>query len=163
MEIFKDIPGYPGYKISDHGNLWNMKLKRILESPLNKDGYQRIGLWNSQVCKKFFIHRLVAIAFIPNPEDKPQINHKDGNRTNNNLSNLEWVTNQENITHRIEILGYNGTKGIHSKPITLIKDSEELCFNTTREAMKFLSCGGNQWNRLKDGLRPNIKGYKIKV
>ena len=162
METFIDIPGYPGYQISNCGNVFSRKLKRVIEAPNDEDGYMRIKLWKQMISKHYRIHRLVAIAFIPNPEDKPQVNHKDGDKTNNKVENLEWVTNQENITHRIEVLGYNGTKGIHMKPVVLQKDGVEYPFAGTRDAHKFLKCSGKSWTRLVNGLKPDINGFKIK-
>jgi len=162
MEEFRDIPGYPGYQISNCGNVFSRKLKRVIEAPNDEDGYKRIKLWKQMISKHYRIHRLVATAFIPNPEDKPQVNHKDGDKTNNNISNLEWVTNQENITHRIEVLGHNGTKGIHMKPVVLQKDEIEYPFAGIRDAHKFLKCSGKSWTRLVNGLKPDINGFKIK-
>ena len=163
MEEFRDIPGYPGYQISNYGNVFSRKLKRVIEAPTDKDGYLRIGLWNSQIKKNFRVHRLVAIAFIPNPENKPEVNHKDGNRTNANVSNLEWNTDKENNNHKIHVLGYNGTKGIHMKPVVLEKDGIEYPFAGIREIHKFLKCSGKSWTRLVNGLKPDINGYKIKI
>ena len=162
MEEFRDIPGYPGYQISNLGNVFSRKLKRVIKSPLDDDGYERIGLWNLQVVKKFRVNRLVAIAFIPNPENKAEVNHIDGVRTNNNVSNLEWLTKKENNDHKIHVLGYKGTKGIHTKPIILVKDDIEYPFTTTREALNFVKCSGTSWKRLMTGLKPDINGFKIK-
>ena len=71
---------------------------RISEGYLNESGYKIINIWNN----KLFIHRLVALAFIPNPYNKPQVNHKDKDRTNNVISNLEWVTSKENNIHKFK-------------------------------------------------------------
>lgn len=162
MENFKEIPDYPGYRISDAGNVFSMKLKRSLNSPINKDGYCRIGLWKDLNVKKFFVHRLVAIAFIPNLENKPVVNHKDGNKTNNHISNLEWVTIKENNKHSVEVLGHFVPKLIHAKSIILIKDDIEYPFDTTRDAHKYLKCSGTLWTQLVNGTKKELKGYKIK-
>lgn len=96
-EIWKDIKGYEGlYEIS---NLGNVKSSKILKKELCKNGYFRIKLFKNGKGKRFLIHRLVAIAFIPNQDDKPQVNHRDGNKQNNNVNNLEWVTSKENNIH----------------------------------------------------------------
>lgn len=69
----------------------------------NHEGYRRVSItYEDGTSKRQYVHRLVAEAFIPNPENKPFVNHKDGNKSNNSLENLEWVTNQENVTHAKE-------------------------------------------------------------
>lgn len=75
-----------------------------------KNGYQSIDLRIDNKYIRYLLHRLVAQSFIPNPENKPEINHKDGDKTNNHISNLEWMTKEENIEHSIKVLG-NDSKG----------------------------------------------------
>jgi predicted DNA-binding ArsR family transcriptional regulator len=105
MEIFKDIIGYDGlYQISNLGNVKSLNnYKRINEKILkpctNIHGYFYINIHYNYIYKFHTIHRLIAIAFIPNPENKPMVNHIDGNKKNNNISNLEWVTAKENCQH----------------------------------------------------------------
>ena len=97
QEIFKDIKGYEGlYQISNCGSVFSIKSKRNLKPSKKKTGYFRFELWNKNKGKKFVAHRLVAGAFVPNPENKPQVNHKDSNRGNNYYKNLEWATLSEN-------------------------------------------------------------------
>ena len=99
-EIFKDIKGFEGlYQISNFGNVKSLKRNIILKPSSNGKGYLHIILYKNCKSKVGRIHRLVAQAFIPNPENKPQINHIDGNKSNNNVNNLEWVTNSENQKH----------------------------------------------------------------
>lgn len=89
-EIWKDVPGYAGtYQVSNFGRV--KSLRKVLKAGLRK-GYLYISLRN----KKFNIHRLVAIAFIPNPGNLPEIDHIDGNPLNNNANNLKWATRQQN-------------------------------------------------------------------
>lgn len=105
-EIWKDIIWYEWlYQVS---NLWNIKSfsnkkTNILKSWYCKWYYQ-IHLHNDWIKNRILVHRLVAQAFIPNPENKPQVNHKDWNKQNNCVQNLEWVTRSENAIHSYRIL-----------------------------------------------------------
>ena len=112
-EIWKDIQGYEGlYQISNLGNVktlhygqkvhnhnWESTPSRLLKQKTSTSGYQRVELYKKDSRKCFYVHRLVAIAFLENPENKPQINHKDGNKFNNCIDNLEWATSSENLKH----------------------------------------------------------------
>lgn len=112
-EIFKDIEGYEGkYQISNLGNVKafykyeNKKYKphsKILKQKIKKNGYVEIGLSKDNKTKYFTIHRLVAKTFIPNQENKPEVNHIDGNKQNNCVTNLEWVTSRENQKHAFKL------------------------------------------------------------
>jgi hypothetical protein len=95
-EIWKQIKGFENYEISSKGNVRNIKTQKILKSH-ERSSYLRVQLCRN---KSLSIHRLVGEAFIPNPENKAQINHKDKNRMNNNVENLEWNTALENNIHR---------------------------------------------------------------
>ena len=99
-EIFKPIDLNPKYSVSNFGRVRNNKTNKIL-SPRNLQGYQRVAFYVDGKPTDFRIHRLVAKAFIPNPENKPQVNHINGDKTDNRVENLEWVTNSENIKHAI--------------------------------------------------------------
>lgn len=110
-EIWKPIQGYEGlYEISNKGNVRGLDryttnhngLKKVRGQllKLNKaPTYLAVGLSNNGVHKTCLLHRLLAIHFIENPENKPEVNHKDGNKRNNELSNLEWATKSENGKH----------------------------------------------------------------
>ena len=120
-EIWKDIPGFEGaYQASTLGRIrsldrtitrgaskrrgpYEAKLKgRIIKPVLRKDGYVVVPLGESLPCNR--VHQLIAGTFIPNPENKPMINHKNGDREDNSVNNLEWCTNQENQIHARDIL-----------------------------------------------------------
>lgn len=102
MEIFKDIPGYEGkYQITSWGRVYNVDRGSFITPEHHHKGYLRVDLFDRNGKRTHYkVHRLVGMAFIPNPENKPQINHKDGNKENNSFTNLEWVTNDENVDHR---------------------------------------------------------------
>lgn len=98
-EIYRDIEDYENYQITSWGRVYSKDSKKFLIPEENEKGYLRVKLSKNGKAKNFKVHRLVAGEFIPNPLDKPQVNHKDGNKKNNSISNLEWVTNQENCDH----------------------------------------------------------------
>ena len=103
MEVFKDISNFENkYQISNTGKVRSKKTGLFLKPMYNKKGYQYVHLFiNKKKSVKWYIHRLVGFHFIDNPLNKPQINHIDGNPSNNNVDNLEWVTNEENQRHAI--------------------------------------------------------------
>lgn len=97
MEIFKDIPGYEGlYQVSNYGRVKSLYTDKILSPHLNWAGYPEVILYRNHKRYKEKIHRLVATTFIPNPDNKPQVDHIDTDKTNNQQNNLRWVTNKEN-------------------------------------------------------------------
>lgn len=100
-EQWKPIPGWEGlYEASDQGNIKSFRNGIERNLTLTSDnGYLRVGLCRKGFVKHLRVHRLVAESFLPNPENKPCINHKDGNKLNNHISNLEWCTHKENMRH----------------------------------------------------------------
>ncbi|PFO76643.1 hypothetical protein COJ86_00255 [Bacillus cereus] len=119
LEIWKSVCGYEDiYEVSNTGKIRSLnylKTGTISEmSPHKKEGYKRIELCKKGMRKKFYVHRLVAEAFIENPEQKEFINHVDGNKSNNCSWNLEWVTCRENNIHAIKT-GLNKSKGMPQK------------------------------------------------
>lgn len=107
-EVWKDIKDYEGiYQISNLGNVKGLKRNKIKSPTLNSWGYQVVSLTKPNTkLKSVLVHRLVAIAFINNLENKEQVNHIDGNKTNNCKSNLEWCNQFENMQHAFK-LGLN--------------------------------------------------------
>ena len=109
VEIYKWIEGYENlYKVSNYGNVktynWkNAKREAILKPATTKDGYLQVALQKDKKLRSFKVHRLVAQAFLMNPENKPQVNHIDCNKANNKVSNLEWCTPKENTAHSIKM------------------------------------------------------------
>lgn len=110
-EIWKPVVGYEdSYEVSNLGRVKSIKetpfsicksSDRIMKLYMHKKGYLKVMLYLNGKRKHAFVHRLVAEAFIPNPNELSQVNHKDGNKTNNCVHNLEWCTGKENIIHAV--------------------------------------------------------------
>ena len=99
-EVWKDIPGYEGlYKVSNFGNIMNLHSNKFLKKRLSTNGYYIVDLRKNHRSRVFRVHRLVALSFIPFVDGKVFVNHIDGNKLNNNASNLEWCTQSENVYH----------------------------------------------------------------
>ena len=97
MEEWRAVPGYEGlYEVSNKGNVRNVRRNTLLRLPKNKYGYIQVGLYKNGIRTEFKVHRLVAQAFIPNPDGLPQVNHKNEVKTDNNVDNLEWCTAKYN-------------------------------------------------------------------
>jgi hypothetical protein len=123
IENWMPVPGWEGiYSVSDHGRIKRIRAWKtspsgnILKMGWSSTGYRMVEMCDRKRKWKTAVHRIVGLAFIPNPEGKPQINHKDGTRTNNHVSNLEWVTVSENHLHKTRVLGHDiGSKRSSSK------------------------------------------------
>ena len=154
-EIWKDIEGYEGlYQVSNLGEVRSIiqtssRRKCILRQYQNENGYMKVNLYNlNGICKKKYIHRLVAESFIENPSNKPNINHIDCNVKNNNVNNLEWCTQRENVKYQV-------IKRRHAKAKPIVLNSKS--FNSEKEASFYLF--GNGWelsHKLRKGVMPNV-------
>lgn len=103
MEIWRDIEGYDGrYQVSTWGRVRGVN--GILKPYENHKGYLKIGLMKDGKCNKHRINRLVAQTFLQNPDNLPQVDHIDGNKQNNSITNLRWSTNQENCDQKIRLM-----------------------------------------------------------
>lgn len=169
MIEWKKIIGYDDYVVSNNGVVKSLKYgkERVLKPDENLDGYYIVKLSKNNKKKSFRIHRLVAEAFIENPESLPVVNHKDGDKQNNNVDNLEWSTVADNTQHAYDtglISKENHKKGRQKlmKPLLqLDKDTGEVIkrFESYREAVKELNMNaGNLSTAIKNGWV--CKGFK---
>ena len=154
-EEWRDIKGYEGlYQVSNYGRIKSIKNNiKILNRSLDNYGYDKRTLSKYGKAKTFHTHRLVAEAFIPNLDNKPCVNHIDGNKLNNRVDNLEWCTASENLKHAYRtnlrtnnFKGKFGKNNIHSKKIYQISKVDNKiinCFYGAREAQRITGIKSN--------------------
>ena len=144
QEVWKDVKGYEGlYQVSNFGRV---KRDEFILKPIDSHGYKYVHLCNkNHERKNQAIHRLVALTFIHNPSNLPQVNHIDGNKSNNLITNLEWVTAKENAYHKSHVL----QKGCC--PVICIETGIE--FPSINAAAKY-------YNRKQNVLVAVLKNYK---
>lgn len=179
-----DIKDYYGlYQINKNGEVKSLNRlvrhrsgfrtipERILTTNIYRDGYARTTLCKYGIEKQILIHRLMAIAFIPNTKNKPFINHIDGNKQNNALENLEWCTSSENAIHsyknglsKAPWLGKFGKENKDSKPIKqYTKDGEFIkLFNGIAEASRITGISKSHISDVCRGEKPFAKNFKWK-
>lgn len=167
-EIWKDILGCEGlYQVSNFGRVKSFKFgkERILKPGTNKYGYLIVILCKNGKVKHFYVHRLVAEAFIPNPHNYPCVNHKDECKTNNNVNNLEWCTYTYNNNYgtKIERISKNRDTSKYFKPI--LQYTLDGVF--VREWKSIAEAGRNGFNQghITDccrGVRKTHKGFIFK-
>lgn len=158
QEQFMLLPFDKKYAISNKGNIINVKSGKRLNTRINAHGYKEIQLSTNGKRKNYRIHRLVAQLFILNTEKKPYINHKDGNKLNNTVDNLEWCTAKENDFHA----RHNNLKN-QNKPIRAInlEDNSEIVFESLSECARFLNTNTGSIHRVLTNKRNKHKGYSF--
>jgi hypothetical protein len=124
-EVWEDIIGYEGfYQVSDLGRVKSLRFNKeiILKFGVDWSGYLLVNLFKNGIPKNMKAHRLVALTFIPNPENKLEVNHKDGIKTNNNIENLEWSTRAENCLHAWGVGLSKGNSRLKESEVLQIRD-----------------------------------------
>ena len=152
MINMKEIKNYENYLISDNGEIYNIKKCCYMKPNLGKSGYYRIKLSNNGVKKIFLVHRLVAETYLKNEFNKPQVNHINGIKTDNNIKNLEWSTRQENMQHAYK----NGLmKGFYEKAHKIVINTQNGVFYDS------LSDAANSLNMNYSTLRSMLQGHRF--
>ena len=161
--MFVQIKDYPNYFINENGELKSDFVSKILKPRKSKNGYFTYNLRKDGKAKNEYIHRLVAKAFIPNPNNLPQVDHIDGNKSNNHVSNLRWVTPSKNMLS----YGYENRVLKSSDKVRIeikaINENSELVFNSQTELLKHFGYL-NPTSRLKFNEKYNygkLKGYTL--
>lgn len=116
MEIWKEIKDYPLYQVSNLGRVKSLRFgkERIIKGGIDTRGYSMMNLTGNNCRESVLTHRLVAKAFIPNLENKPNVNHINGIKTDNRVENLEWCTQRENVIHAFENGLCSDKKGVNN-------------------------------------------------
>ena len=187
MEVWKNvtIPNYKElYFVSNLGRVYSIRTGKVLKPKLSRVGYYRVSLANKGCVKVVPIHRLVALAFLSNPENKPTVNHKNEIKTDNRVENLEWATNAEQNVYgtRIERArkntnysarnidyksiarkhNYKSSKMCNRKCVSVAKDGEILgTFSSQREASAFTNVSPGKISQCVSGKRKSCKGYEF--
>ena len=168
MEEWRPIQGTKGFiEVSNKGRVRSLLRgePRILKTQTDNKGYHRIRVTIEQEKRSYRVHREVAKAFIPNPEKLPQVNHRDGNKDNNSVNNLEWVTNQENAIHAIKNGLWNSVfessqreNERRKKPVIGIDPEGHLMrFESVSEAERYLD--SRHISDVLKGKRSHVRGW----
>lgn len=154
----KQIEGYKYYHITEDGKVFNSRKGRYMCTWKDNLGYLQVNLYKGGGKKYVRVHRLVAQAYVPNPHNKPFVNHKDGNKTNNHYTNLEWVDNRENVQHF-----YNNGGNTRRKSILVITlQGDIIKFPSIRKCANQLGINRKTLTSILKGDKPNNTNYVMR-
>lgn len=164
-EEWLPVVDYEGlYKVSNFGRVKRLSSstsckEKILQPQIQRDGYLRVDLSKKGQKKRFPIHRLVAIAFIPNPEKKEQVNHENGDKLDNSLENLNWMTRKENISHAYK----TGLVKKNNNPViaTHLETGEKRQFKSQTEASRELGIYMKIISNALNGRTPHVGRWSL--
>lgn len=157
--VWKPIDGYPDYEVSNTGKVRNCITGKELKTRLSNKGYDRVRLYKNRIGKNLFVHRLVAKAFIPNPDNLPLINHKDETPLNNCVDNLEWCDYAYNNSYgnAVEKRSTSNSK----KVVQMTMDGDLVhVFDSIKEAAFFTKAQPSHISRCCNHLRNKAGGYR---
>ena len=151
----KDIIGYENlYAVTEDGRVWSYRSQKFLKLTLNKDGYLYVSLSKNGMKTARRVHRLVAEAFIPNPEGKPEVNHKNEDKTKNCVDNLEWVTRKENCNY-----GTRNARSAKKRSKSIYCVELDRTFDGIRAAARELNLSQSHITECCKGTRKTCGGY----
>lgn len=152
-----DVIGYEGlYKVDEQGTIWSIRRQRYLTHSVCKDGVRKVTLTKDGKQRSVSVHRIVAIAYIPNEENKPQVDHIDGDKSNNGVSNLRWCTNIENQEFRYS-QGNSGKEGTSKA----IQWGDTTFTSITAAARHIAALKGSKIDTVKKELKAARYGAKV--
>lgn len=180
QETWKAVKDYEElYEVSTFGNVRNKVTGKIKNPSDNGHGYKSVSFWRNNKGKLFYLHRLVATAFIDNPDNKPEVHHIDSDRSNNKLDNLQWVTSKENNNFPEHIKAMQSNENwakqrqksmakarekavvLNSYKARFIKDGIALEFNSLAEGARELGIDKGNATRVANGKQAHTHGYVI--
>lgn len=184
-EIWKNIPGYSGYKASNTGLIKSLSRyvthprggqrlvnERVMKNQKGTNGYFIVGISKNGKVTSKTVHRLIALSFISNPNNKKEVNHKDGNKKNNFVSNLEWTSVSENRQHAFDLglqkgsthlKGKTGAKCMNSKPVfKLLSDGNKMRYVSTTSAQEKTGIDRSMISKCAKGKMRMAGGFKWK-
>jgi len=172
----KEIKKYPNYFVTEEGLVFSSKTNKFLKFSYDQQGYQRVGLYiGNYKTKTIKVHRLVAETFIDNIENKKDVNHIDGIKSNNNISNLEWCTRSENVKHAFKIglnkisdnqknrfiaMSKSQTGSNNPASRKIINTETKEIFNTIKDVLELVNLKRTTFQAMLSNQNPNKTNFK---